>query len=270
MIDSHSHIYSAEFDADRDQVVRRAREAGVTHVILPNENLASLERLAAMHERWPGYVSMTIGLHPEEIGPDYEHELEAMHSKLLAAAACRYVAVGEIGIDLYWDASRRDEQMQALDTQLHWCKEAGIPFIMHCRKGLDECLAVLDNFGEPLPRGVFHSFTGTVAQVEAVRRRGDFYFGVNGIVTFKKSDVPALLPVIGLERILLETDSPYLAPVPKRGTRNESCNIPLVAACVARHLGVSVDEVERATDAGARDLFFNRREVPHYAGGQDD
>ncbi len=257
MIDSHTHIYGEEFDADRDAVVSRAQQAGVSHVILPNENLASLDRIEAMHKRWPGYVSMTIGLHPEEIGPGYETELQAMHERLVAGGG-RYVAVGEIGIDLYWDATHRDEQMAALDTQLHWCKEAHIPFIIHCRKGLDECLAVMDNFGETLPRGVFHSFTGTAADVEAVRRRGDFYFGVNGIVTFKRSDVPALLPVIGLDRILLETDSPYLAPVPRRGTRNESSNIPIIAQCIAQHLGVTLDEVSRVTDAGVRDLFFKQ------------
>lgn len=252
MIDSHSHIYGEEFDNDREAVILHAKKAGVHHIVLPNENMGSLTRQETLYNSHADYVSMTIGLHPEEIHEDFRSVLEEMHQLLHSRP---YVAVGEIGIDLYWDKSMQEQQLEALDTQLHWCKEAGLPFIIHCRQALPQCLSVMDNFGEALPLGVFHSFTGTVEDVEQVRRRGDFYFGVNGIATFRKSDVPALLPVMGIDRILLETDSPYLAPMPKRGQRNESANIPLVCACVASHLGLTSQEVSAITDRNACDLF---------------
>ena len=252
MLDSHSHIYSHEFDDDRDLVIARAREVGVRHIVLPNENLESVPRLVATRDAYPGYISIALGLHPEDVDAGYEAVLTAMRPLL---DEHQPVAVGEIGIDLYWDATWRDQQMAALDTQLHWCKELGIPFIIHCRNALDEILSVMDNFGESLPQGVFHSFTGTPQEVERVRRRGDFYFGVNGIVTFKKSEVKEILPVVGLDRLLLETDSPYLAPVPNRGKRNESANIPYICNYIAEYLGVSPSEVSASTDRNTISLF---------------
>lgn len=257
MIDSHAHIYCDAFDADRDEVIARAREAGVRHIIMPNENLESLMRLKAVRDAYGDYVSLTIGLHPEDVDGDFASKLAAMHQLIDDEP---WVAVGEVGIDLYWDKTWREQQLEALDTQLHWCIEKDIPFIMHCRDGLDECLWVLDNFDGPLPRGVFHSFTGTVQDVEAVRRRGDFYFGVNGIVTFKKSAVKEILPVVGLDRLLLETDSPYLAPVPNRGKRNESANIPHICRFVAEQLGEAFETVSEATDRNAVALFRLRGE----------
>ena len=180
MIDSHSHIYCREFNDDRDQAIARAQEAGVQHIIMPNENLESVQYVVAACDTYPGYMSIALGLHPEDVDEGFEQQLAAMRPLL---DEYHPVAVGEIGIDLYWDKTWREQQMAALDTQLHWCKELDIPFIMHSRDALDEILSVLDNFGEPLPQGVFHSFTGTPQEVDEVRKRGDFYFGVNGIVT---------------------------------------------------------------------------------------
>ena len=171
MIDSHSHIYSDAFDDDRDAVVARAREAGVSHIILPNENLASIPRLAALHEQYPDYISMTIGLHPEDVHDDYLDVLNKMRSML---DCYPIVAIGEIGIDLYWDKTWREQQHHALDIQLHWCHERDLPFIIHCRDSLDDILDVLDNLDCPIPCGVFHSFTGTPNDVERIRQRGDF------------------------------------------------------------------------------------------------
>ena len=162
---------------------------------------------------------------------------------------------GEIGIDLYWDKTYRAEQMQALDIQLHWASEMNLPVILHCREGLDTILEVFRGFSGELPRGVFHSFTGTIEEVKRIREYGDFYFGINGIVTFKKSQIPMVLPEIGIERILLETDSPYLAPVPNRGKRNESANIPHICRCVASHIGVSENECSQITDLNTHALF---------------
>ena len=252
MIDSHSHIYCDAFDDDRDAVVQRAREAGVRHIVLPNENLESVPRLAAMHRQYPDYVSMTLGLHPEDVHDDYLDVLGTMRPMLDTYPV---VAIGEIGMDLYWDKTWREQQKHALDIQLHWCHERDLPFIIHCREALDDILDVIGHLDCPVPRGVFHSFTGTPQEVERIRERGDFYFGINGIVTFKKSAVPQLLPVIGLNRLLLETDSPYLAPVPNRGKRNESANIPYINAFIAQLMGISTDEVSAATDRNARQLF---------------
>ncbi len=252
MIDSHSHIYCREFNEDRDLAIARAKAAGVQHIILPNENLESVQYVVATRDAYPGYISIALGLHPEDVEEGYEQQLAAMRPLL---DEHNPVAVGEIGIDLYWDKTWREQQMAALDTQLHWCKELGLPFIMHCRDALDEILSVMDNFGEPLPQGVFHSFTGTPQEVEEVRKRGDFYFGVNGIVTFKKSDVKDILPVVGLDRLLLETDSPYLAPVPHRGKRNESAFVPHVCHFIAQHLGINDEKIEAATTRNAISLF---------------
>ena len=252
MLDSHSHIYCSDFDDDRDLVISRAREAGVRHIILPNENVESVTRVVATRNAYPGYISIALGLHPEDVDEAFEQQLTTMRPLL---DEHHPVAVGEIGIDLYWDTTWREQQMQALDSQLHWCKELNIPFIMHCRNALNEILSVMDNFGESLPQGVFHSFTGTPQEVEQVRMRGDFYFGVNGIITFKKSNVKDILPMVGLERLLLETDAPYLAPVPNRGKRNESANIPHICRFVAQHLGIDEQEVSQATDRNAIELF---------------
>ena len=252
MIDSHSHIYCDAFDEDREAVVERAREAGVSHIILPGEGVASVPLQVALQERYPDYISLALGLHPEEVNGDYMTQLEQLRPLL---DQHHVVAVGEIGIDLYWDKTWREQQLRALDIQLHWCHELGVPFIIHCREGLDEILDVIDHLDCPVPQGVFHCFTGTPEDVERIRQRGDFYFGVNGVVTFKKSTVSQLLPVIGLDRLLLETDAPYLAPVPHRGKRNESAYIPLVNDFVASSLGVSPEVVSDATDRNACRLF---------------
>ena len=158
MIDSHSHIYCDAFDEDRDAVVQRAREAGVSHIILPGESVASVPLQVALQERYPDYISLALGLHPEEVNGDYMTQLEQLRPLL---DQHHVVAVGEIGIDLYWDKTWREQQLKALDIQLHWCHELGVPFIIHCREGLDEILDVIDHLDCPVPQGVFHCFTGT-------------------------------------------------------------------------------------------------------------
>ncbi len=252
MIDSHSHIYCDAFDEDRDAVVQRAREAGVRHIVLPGESIDSVPLQVALHKKYPDYISLAFGLHPEEVNGDYLTALEQLRPRLNEHPI---VAVGEIGIDLYWDKTWREQQRHALDIQLHWCHELGVPFIIHCREALDDILDVIDHLDCPVPQGVFHCFAETPADVERVRRRGDFYFGVNGVVTFKKSTVPQLLPAIGLDRLLLETDAPFLTPVPHRGKRNESAYIPPINDFVAKSLGVTSEKVSEVTDRNAIDLF---------------
>ena len=253
MIDTHSHIYLEEFDADRHDVVTRAAAAGVRHIVLPNVDLTTIEPMEDLHCKYPDFTSMAMGFHPTEVNADYKHSLEVVESRL---DDYRWVAIGEVGIDLYWDTTFRTEQRDALAVQVQWAIDRSLPLIFHCREGLDDVLDVFSHFSE-LPPAVFHSFTGTIDDVRRIRRLGDFYFGINGIVTFKKSAIPAILPEIGLSRILLETDSPYLAPVPNRGKRNESSNIPHICRCIASHLGVDMEEVSEVTDANATALFPN-------------
>ncbi|MGM9802881.1 MAG: TatD family hydrolase [Muribaculaceae bacterium] len=252
MIDTHTHIYLEEFDADRSEVVQRALSSGVRHMVLPNVDLTTIEPMHRLHEQFAQCTSMAMGLHPTEVNGNFATDLKQIEHWL---GINRYVAVGEVGIDLYWDKTYWREQLQVLDIQMHWARQLGLPVIIHCREGLEQVLQVIDGFTGELPVMVFHSFTGSADDVAEIRRRGDFYFGINGIVTFKKSTIPQLLPLIGLNRLLLETDSPYLAPVPNRGKRNESANIPHIAACIAAHLGIDVEQVSQATDANAHSVF---------------
>jgi len=251
MIDTHTHIYCDAFDDDRQQVIERAITAGVSHVILPGEDWACIDRLHAVQDAYPDYVSLAIGLHPEEVQADAPQQLAALRPLL---DTHRYVAVGEIGIDLYWEDTWRDLQMQVLDTQLRWCLACDLPAIIHCRNALDEVLEIIDGLPQS-PRGVFHCFEGTRDDIDRIRQRGDFYFGVGGTVTFKKSAVPSLLSTIGLHRILLETDAPYLAPVPHRGERNEPSYISFVCQRIAQELALTPQQVDEVTTANAHNLF---------------
>ena len=254
MTDSHTHIYAEEFDADRDDVVRRARHAGVACAILPNEDLASVPRLISARQRYPDFVHLALGLHPEAVRADWADTLNRLEP-LLDRYATHIVAIGEVGLDLYWDRTFRQEQMLALDRQLHWCADRQLPVIIHCREALNELLDVLDAFNGPLPNGVMHCFGGTADDVRRLRQRADFHFGIGGTVTFKKSTLPDVLPVIGLDRIVLETDAPYLAPVPHRGQRNECAFLTHICQAVAHALHTDAGTVEQITDNNCRALF---------------
>ncbi len=257
LIDTHTHLYLTEFSEDSatvtgDSVVRRALDAGVDHLVFPNVDLSTVEPMLALAEAFPGCTSMAMGLHPTEVGENYEDALSKIMA-ILTEQRRRFVAVGEIGIDLYWDKTYRAEQIAVFEKQCQAAIDLDLPIIIHCREGLDETLQVVSQF--PTLRGVFHSFGGTVDDVARIREIGDYYFGVNGIVTFKNSKLRDVLPTIGLNRILLETDSPYLAPVPYRGKRNESAYIVSTAHCVADALGVPYDVVAEQTSGNARNLF---------------
>lgn len=252
MIDSHSHLYLEEFDNDRDAAVARARSAGLKHLVLPNVDLATVEPMEKLHAAYPGFTSMAMGLHPTSVDCDYAANLAEIRRILDSG---NFVAIGEVGIDLYWDATFRREQIEVFDTQLHWAEEKHLPVIIHCRDGLDDILGVFGSYTGNLPQCVFHSFGGTAEDVDRIRSYGDFYFGINGVVTFKNSRLSEVLPTIGLERILLETDCPYLTPVPYRGKRNESAYIPLIAAKIASTLGLPIEEVSDATDLNAASFF---------------
>ncbi len=251
IIDTHTHLYLDEFQPTPEDAVRRAIDAGVEKMIFPNVDLSTIEPMKRLQAAFPSNVAMAMGLHPTEVGDNWEADLNAIYNELCNG---NYVAIGEIGIDLYWDKTYRNEQLEVFARQVKWATDCNLPIIIHCREGLDEILDVLDR-AEKMLRGVFHSFGGTVDDVEKIRCRGDFYFGINGIVTFKNSKLRDVLPAIGLNRILLETDSPYLAPVPHRGRRNESAYIVHTAAYVANVLGIDIKEVETVTTTSACELF---------------
>ena len=252
MIDTHSHIYDSDFDSDRIEVVNRALDAGVEKVLLANVDTSTIAPMIQCHEQYPDFTAMAMGLHPTSVKEDWQTELRNIEDALRAGN--KYLSIGEIGLDLYWDKTYRNEQLLVLRKQFDWAVEMDLPVIIHCREGLNEILEVLDEM-DTKPRGVFHSFGGTADDVAQIRRRDDYYFCINGIVTFKNSKLREVLPAIGLERILLETDAPYLAPVPHRGKRNESAYIVHTAAHIAQHLSLSTNQVESATTENARKLF---------------
>ncbi|MBD5235725.1 MAG: TatD family hydrolase [Barnesiella sp.] len=254
MIDTHTHLYLEEFAPDHGAAVERAIAAGVDTMIFPNVDASTLQPMRQLHALYPGNTFMAIGHHPTEVnGDDIDTQLKYVVDEL-ANHPDDYVAIGEIGIDLYWDKQYREQQMEVLRRQMSMAAERELPVIIHCRDGLDEVLEVIDSL-DKVPAGVFHSFGGTADDVERIRRRGDFYFGINGIVTFKNSRLREVLPAIGAERILLETDSPYLAPVPNRGKRNESAFMIHTASYVASTLGITTGQLDEITTASARALF---------------
>lgn len=253
LIDTHTHLYLEEFDPTPADAVNRAVEAGVSHMIFPNVGVDTVERMVALHSQFPQATSMAMGLHPTEIGEGAD-DVYAAITEAFDQRADEWVAVGEIGMDLYWDKTFESRQMAFFDAQLSLAERHGLPVIIHCREALDQTLEVVE--GHKGLRGVFHSFGGSEADVERIRNRaGDFYFGINGIVTFKNSTLRSVLPSITAARVLLETDSPYLAPVPMRGKRNESAFLIHTAAVAAEALGIKAEALADVSTANARNLF---------------
>ena len=255
LTDTHTHIYMSDFDSDGggEAAVRRALDAGVSRMVLPCVDFDSLPPMHRLFSRFPDNIRMAIGLHPTEVGRDWRATVDKM-IEILDASADSYVAIGEIGMDLYWDKSMRDEQMSAFEFQIKAAEKRSLPVIIHCREALDETLEVLQS--TPGLKAVFHSFGGTPEDVEKIRRQLDPWFGINGIVTFKNSTLGNSLMPIGPERLVLETDSPYLAPVPRRGRRNESAYLVHTASFIADRFAMELDELADITNNNA-DKCFN-------------
>jgi TatD DNase family protein len=253
IIDTHTHLYLEEFQPNEADAVNRAIEAGVDTLIFPNVDLTTIEPMKALQRQFPTNIYMAMGLHPTEVNDNWLNDLKIVEDEYLNNISS-YVAIGEIGIDLYWDKTYREQQMLAFERQAKLAAEHDVPIIIHCRDGLNEALEVLCGLNKA-PRGVFHSFGGTNDNVDAIRAVGDFYFGINGIVTFKNSKLREVLPHIGIDRLLLETDSPYLAPVPHRGKRNESAFIIHTAQYVAMAMDTTLEHVAEVTSSSARALF---------------
>lgn len=219
MTDTHTHLYMDDYAHDREAVVARCLEAGVTRLVLPCVTRESVAEMKAMHARWPENTVLALGLHPTELGPDWREELDWMESLLPG----EYVAIGEVGLDLHWDRSQEAEQREAFSRQLGWADKYGLPVLIHCRDAREELLDEISRFkaslpeGRKLPQMVFHSFTGSSDEVKRIREVCDPWFGINGVVTFKNApELREALKEIGIERILLETDSPWLSPSPDR------------------------------------------------------
>lgn len=250
-IDTHSHIYTEEFKSDRTEAIQRAKSAGIDKIVIPNIDSSSIRSLLNLTDSDPGYFIPLIGLHPTSVKEDFREELQIMDYWLNKR---KFHGIGEIGIDLYWDKTFIAQQIEAFETQIEWAVKYQLPVVIHVRDSYNEVMEILYNHKNSLPKGIFHSFTGTAEQAGEITELG-FKIGLGGIVTFKNSGLDKVVPEIPLEHIVLETDSPYLSPVPFRGKRNESAYITYIASKVAELKQTNREDVGRITSQNARDLF---------------
>ena len=252
IIDTHSHIFSEEFDNDLPEVVARAKAAGVEKILLPNIDPDSVAALHAVSDRYSDYCLPMMGLHPTSVTADWQLQLDEIKKYFDQR---KYVAVGEIGIDLYWDKSLLDEQQQAFEEQLRWSIEYDLPVSIHSRDAIAECIVGVKKVGAGKLRGVFHSFGGSEDELNEILSLGNFLVGINGVVTFKKTTLPQVLTTTGLDNIVIETDAPYLTPMPYRGKRNEPAYTAYIVTKLSEAFGVSRQEVETITTANAKRMF---------------
>ena len=222
LIDTHTHLFAEEFDEDREEVVNRAIEAGVARMFMPNIDETTIESLLSLCDAHEECYPL-IGFHPTSVDSDWKKRLSEVEKVFRSDHT--FYGIGEVGMDLYWDDTYKKEQMQVLDIQIGWALESDLPLIIHCRNAQKELMEVMSPYRDTPLRGIFHSFSGTEEEAEELLEYKNFMLGVNGIVTFKKSNLPEVLKSVPLERVVLETDSPYLAPVPHRGRRNESAYV---------------------------------------------
>ena len=254
MIDTHSHIFSEEFKEDLSEVIARAKEIGVEKIFMPNIDDTSVEDMLNVCQAYPDYCFPMIGFHPTSVeGPDAIYKVKEMKKHLVEGHP--YIAIGEVGLDLYWDKTWLKEQQLILDEQIQWALEWNLPLVIHCREAFPELFQVLEPYKHTELTGVFHSFTGTVDEARELMDYSRFMIGINGVVTFKKSTLPEVLQEVPLTKLVLETDSPYLAPVPFRGKRNETSYVKRVAVKLAELYGREIGEVERQTTENALKVF---------------
>lgn len=253
LVDSHSHLFLEEFSDDLPLVIARARAAGVSHIFMPNIDSTTIGPLLSVCNTYKGYCFPMIGLHPTSVNADYEKELAVVESYLRQTND--FVAIGEIGLDLYWDKTYLKEQLMAFEQQVEWALNYNLPIVIHSREAFEYIYKVLAPYKKTPLTGVFHSFTGTAGEAARLMEFEGFKIGINGVVTFKKSSLPEALKEIPLERIVLETDSPYLTPVPNRGKRNESAYLKDILLKVAEIYGQPVEKVAELTSENALNLF---------------
>lgn len=259
MIDTHTHIYEDKFAEDIDQVIARAQAAGVSKMLLPSCTLADAAQVRDTVANHPDSCFGMYGLHPTEMGDNPMEEAEAIMDYAETNGLPR-VGVGEIGIDLHWDKSRKDEQLRVFEWQMAYAYDKGLPVSVHCRDAVWLLIKSLERMGGRVPAGSLHCFTGSVEEAKAISRKWpQIMFGFGGSCTYKNSKVAAVAAAVPLDRILTETDAPYLTPVPHRGERNEPSFVPLVVARLAAELGKSEEEIAAITTDNAERLFFGRR-----------
>ncbi|MDE1337394.1 TatD family hydrolase [Vibrio aestuarianus] len=251
MIDTHAHIYAAEFDNDRDEVVQRAKTQGIEKILLPNINLDSIQPMLATEAAYPNICHSMMGLHPCYVDENVEQTLTVIESWFDKHP---FVAVGEIGIDLYWDKTFKAQQEKAFITQLNWAKERDLPVVIHTRDSINETLQLLAKEQDGSLAGVFHCFGGSIEEAKAINDLG-FHLGLGGVSTFKNGGMDVVIPQLNLQWVILETDCPYLAPVPHRGKRNEPAYTQLVAQRVAQLTDKSLAEIQTITNLNANSLF---------------
>ena len=250
-IDTHTHLFLPEFDSDRDQVIINAQENGVEKVLLPNVDGSTTEHLLNLVTKYPDFCFPMIGLHPTSVKRNYKEELKNIESWLDKR---KFYAIGEIGIDLYWEKSFKTQQEEAFRYQIDLAKKHNLPIVIHARESFDEIFRIMDEVMDEKLNGVFHAFTGNVTQANRIIEWG-FKIGIGGIVTFKNSGLDKVVNNIDINHIVLETDSPYLAPVPKRGKRNESAFVLYIAQKIAEIKNISLKEVAQTTTYNAKQLF---------------
>lgn len=249
-IDTHAHIYDDVFREDRGEMLERARTENVQAIYMPNVDHKTVDAMLKVESRWPGCYPM-MGLHPCSVKKDFERELYVVEDWL---SKRRFTAVGEIGTDLYWDKTFWGQQCDAFRIQVGWAKQYDLPVVIHCRESLDETIAMVEELQDGNLRGIFHCFTGSAEQAERVAKL-NFYLGIGGVATFKRGGLDNVLPSVSMDNIVLETDSPYLAPVPHRGKRNEPAHIPLIAQRVADIKQIPLEQVLEKTTENATKVF---------------
>lgn len=252
MIDTHTHLYADAFDEDRAEAIKRALDNGVQQFFLPAIDSETHQKMLDLEVEYPNQIFAMMGLHPCSVKPEsWEKELAIVENYLNQRHFC---AVGEIGIDLYWDKSTLDIQIQVFEKQIDWAIERDLPIVIHTRESFDETFEVLERKKHPKLRGIFHCFSGDLAQAQRAIDLG-FLLGIGGVLTFKNGKIDQFLSKIPLENIVLETDSPYLAPVPHRGKRNESAYIPLIVGKMVDIYGKDFAEIDKITTENAKRVF---------------
>ena len=258
-VDTHCHLDGEEFQTDREAVMQRAREAGCGAIFLPAIDLPSSEHIVSLCQQYPNYLYPMVGLHPEEVRADWREQLAQIKSILPSPFTLHpstIIAIGEVGLDFYWSREFEHEQLEAFEEQVKWSIETRLPLMIHCRKAQNELVAILKRYARELPGGVFHCFTGNEKEAEELLQFERFVLGVGGVLTFKKSHLPEVLPqVVPLNRIVLETDAPYMAPVPMRGQRNEPAYVRYVLQRMAQAYGINEDELAAHTNENVERVF---------------
>lgn len=252
MIDTHTHLYSAQFEEDRDAMIQRAIDEGVDRFFLPNIDSSSIQGMKTLVKKYPENCFSMMGLHPCSVGKNVEQELALVEKELFSN---KYIAVGEIGIDLYWDKSFQKEQEMAFRKQIEWAKTLKLPIVIHCREAFNEILTILDEVNDDQLSGIFHCFTGNLEQANHILGYGNFKLGIGGVVTFKNSGLDSVVEKLELKDLVLETDSPYLAPAPFRGKRNESAYLSRVAEKLAEIFQLPLAKIAEETTANALEIF---------------